>query len=167
MANFWMKLQSINGKCLVLGSSHWAGFSRCQWDEILGVVIYLVAMAHPDGDFGGDIFEHAIRRFGVTDGFAEFSRWGALDIGAQRFAGKLHTVANSKHGNSELKDFRVTLWRPIFINAGRATAQNYPFGVKFFDALCRNIVANNLTKYVQLSHSASDKLPILRSKIKD
>lgn len=167
VANFRVELQSVNWKRFMLCRSHRACFGGSQWNEILGVVINLVPMAHPNCDFCWNVLEDAIGRHGFANGFTEFPGGGALHIGAKGFAGELHAIADSKDRYTKFENFRVALWGAIFVNTCRPTAEDDSFGIKFLDALCCNIISNNLAENIKFPHPARDKLAILGAKIKD
>jgi hypothetical protein len=52
-----------------------------------------------------------------------------LNFAPEGIAGKLHSIADSKYRNSEIKEFGMASRRTSFINTGRAARQNDPFRI--------------------------------------
>jgi hypothetical protein len=81
--------------------------------------------------------------------------------------GQLHAVADAQHGDVEIEQVRIAARGAGSIDAGRAAGENQAARFQLGHALRRDVVADDLTKDVQLADAAGDELAVLRAEIKD
>ena len=86
-------------------------------NKIVGDSRYLVPVAHPNIDLGGDTGKQVARGLDLAASSAIFMRWGTRHGAPERVTGQLHPVADPQNRYPQAKNGRITAWRPVAIDA--------------------------------------------------
>ena len=89
------------------------------------------------------------------------------DGAAKRDGRNLMTIAETKNGNTELKDGRIDLGGVLGIHAGGATRQDEGSGAHISKLGCGDIARDDLGIDMEVTHTAGDELAVLRAKVKN
>src|SRR5437868_1651852 len=90
-----------------------------------------------------------------------------LDLATKCVRHKLQAVANSEHGQSQLKYVGIGTGRVLVIDGARPSGKNDPHGRVLLDFFNFRIAGENGGKNVLFADAACDQLRILRPKVED
>ena len=126
--DFRMELQSVEFMLVVEHGGEGAGGGKRASFKARGDRFHSVAVAHPDGDGRGDIFEEGIVLGCFDWHFAVFALFSGNDSAAQDLAHQLHAVADAEDGDAKLKDAFVYRGGVFFEDGVRTAGEDDAFG---------------------------------------
>ena len=103
VSDFGVELKSINRSSLVLDRRHRTRIRPSDSNEVIGNLLDLVTVAHPNLSIPGKVVEQWVGRRHLAKRAAVLTSLRAFNFSAQRIADQLHPVANSKNRNVNLE----------------------------------------------------------------
>ena len=116
-----MELRGVDALARTLHGGHGAHVGGSGDSEALGHNADGVAVAHPNALLLGSAVEQLRGALAVQVGMAVLAHLGVADSAAQRDSRDLMAIAETKNGNTELKDSRIDLGSILGIHAGGTT----------------------------------------------
>ena len=124
-------------------------------------------MAVPDFQIFRKAGEQATDATTAQGAAAIFPSRATGDFPAEFLHEELHTVANTKDGDAEMKNAAIHLGRLGGIHTGRSAAQNDAPGMEGENFAQGDVVGHNLGEDLGLTDPAGDDLGVLGTEVQD
>ena len=114
-----------------------------------------------------DVFQQGRMTARTHFGIAEFAHFAILDFAAQLRCHRLHAVADTQHGHTQIED---GLWRARRIALSHrtgATGQNNAGGTGGADEFIADIIRMDFGEHTRFTYATCDQLRDLGTEIKD
>ena len=124
MGDFGVELQSIDRQLVMLDRGDRARRSSCDDFKPLGNQVDLVAVAHPNIDFGGKARKEFFQIADLQPSASKFPRGTRFYGPPEAMSSELHSVANPKNRDSERKQLGVATRGTLVVDTRWAARQD-------------------------------------------
>ena len=167
MSHFGVELQAIDRKRRMADGGQGAGCRLGKRCKIGGDLVDLIAVAHPHLGRRRHSAKQWVCGGDLAGSTAVFPRRRLADPPTEGVAGQLHPVTDAEDRDAETEQPWITSRRPLLVHTRRPAGEDDPPRSHVANAVCREVVPNDLAEDVLLAHPSGDELGVLRAEVED